>query len=51
MIITVIQIWLGEGYHWGFDLLRIEPWDRALFSIYRSRAFGWEVQILFINIT
>ena len=51
MIVTILQIWLGEGHHWGFDLLRIEPWDRALFSIYRSQAFGWEAQILFINIT
>ena len=50
MIITVLQIWLGEGYHWGFDLIRIEPIDRALLSIYKSRQFGWDIEILFFNV-
>lgn len=50
MIVTVLQVWLGEGTHWGFDLLRIEPWDHALFSIYHSRAFGWELKLLFFDV-
>ena len=50
MIATVLQIWLGEGHHWGFDLLRIEPWDRALLSVYHSRIFGWELKLLFVDI-
>jgi len=50
MIVTVLQMWLNESRSWGFDLLRIEPWDRALLSVYRSRISGWEVKLLFINV-
>lgn len=50
MIITVLQIWAGEGAHWGFDFMRIEPLDRALLSIYHSRAFGWELKVLFFDV-
>jgi hypothetical protein len=50
MIITLLEIWAGEGNFWGLDVLRVNPWDRALLSIYHHPYFGWEFNILFVDV-